>query len=440
MTSLFGRSLAAFLLLGLSFAANACSDGGNGVGPDDGSPDAEVDASPPVDDAGADVNNGEPSDAYPAPHPAFPTVSSEGTILAAPKIMPVFFTGDPSMTNLEAFIQGIGASAYWTAAVAEYGVAAAVADDAVVVDPSELAADAGTTLTPQDLEQFIVTHLDGAHAGWGAPDSSTVYVLFLPESISVSDGNFGVSCQNIGGYHDSVTIKGVNVPFAVIPRCASFGGMQGDDVTTSSTSHELVEAVTDPFPRQGLYGYADVDMDHIIYSWLPLSELGDMCAQDGDSYFKPADFGFMVQRIWSNASAAAGHSPCQPQPAGDVYYAAVPVLPKATLTYQNYSLPTRGVVVPLGKSATFDLDLISDGPTNGPIHVTVLDAAQATGGSSDVTYTLDRPSGYNGEILHATATRKKNGTYGGSEFMVIAATDLSKSETYHFFFGFAANQ
>ena len=129
-----------------------------------------------------------------------------------------------------------------------------------------------------------------------------------------------------------------------------------------------------------------------------------------------------------------------PEPAASVSYAAVPVLPKATLTYQNYSLPTRGVVVPLGKSATFDLDLISDGAMNGPMHVEVLDSAQTSGKAAEVSYTLDRSSGYNGEILHVTATRNKNGTYGGSEFLVLAATDIGNSSTWHFFFGFAANQ
>ncbi|HEY1957790.1 MAG TPA: hypothetical protein VGH28_19350 [Polyangiaceae bacterium] len=441
MTFLTRRSVATFALLGFSLAASACSSGG-GLAPDDAGADVvDIDVSTPLDDGGAaDVNNGAPSDAYPAPHPAYPTISSEGTIIASPKLLPVFFTADPSMANLTTFVQTLGASAYWKSAVNEYGVGPVVARDAVVVDPSELGADAGATLAPKDLEQFVISHLDGTHAGWGAPDSSTVYVLFLPASVQVSDGNFGVSCKNIGGYHDSVAIGAVNVAFAVIPRCASFGSMQGDDVTTSSTSHEMVEAVTDPFSTQNLYGYSDVDQNHIIYSFQPLTELGDMCAQEGDSYFKPTDFPFMVQRIWSNAAAAAGRAPCQPQPAGNVYYAAVPVLPSATLTYGGYSLPTTGITVPIGTSATFDLDLVSDGPTNGPINVMVLDAAQLSGGSPDVTYTLDRSSGYNGEILHATATRKKAGTYGGSEFWVLAATNVNDTSTYHFFFGFAANK
>src|SRR6185312_9090508 len=177
-----------------------CS-GGGAIAPDDAGGDVDIgnDAAPPQDDGGIlDANNGAPSDAYPAPHPAFPTISSEGTVLASPKIMPIFFTGDPSMSNLTAFIQGIGASSYWKSAVAEYGVGPAVAEDAVVADPSELGVDAGTTMTPQQIEDFVTAHLDGTHAGWGSPDASTVYVVFLPASVQVSDGSYGVSCVNIG--------------------------------------------------------------------------------------------------------------------------------------------------------------------------------------------------------------------------------------------------
>ncbi|HEY1954170.1 MAG TPA: hypothetical protein VGH28_01120 [Polyangiaceae bacterium] len=430
-------SLATFVLLGLALAANGCSDTDGGA-PD--AADASADETPP-DDAGTDANNGAPSDAYPAPHPAFPIVASPGNVIAAPKIMPIFFTGDPSLAKVTSFAQGLGASSYWSGAVGEYGIAPIAARDPVVVDPSELTGDGGTSLTSANVEAFIASHLDGNHAGWGTPDATTIYTLFLPASVTVDDPALGVSCQDFGGDHDSVPIGGVDVAFAVIPRCSSFNGVQGaDDVTTYSASHELVEAATDPFATQHLYGYTEVDLDHFFYQLLPGSELADMCTFEGDSHYKPADFDFMVQPIWSNANAALGKPPCQPRPAGTVYYAAVPVMPSAvSFVYGSSSTPTRGVVVPLGKSATFDVDLISDGPTNGPFEVEVVDATEYLGGSPDVTYELDRSSGVNGEILHATATRLKKGPYGGSELVVIAATNLANVATNHLFYGFAAN-
>ena len=49
-------------------------------------------------DAGSDVNNGMPSDMYPAPHPAPPqVVFLQGPVLKAPKFVPVFFSGDDPM-------------------------------------------------------------------------------------------------------------------------------------------------------------------------------------------------------------------------------------------------------------------------------------------------------------------------------------------------------
>jgi hypothetical protein len=63
-------------------------------------------------DAGPDVDNGMPSTDYPAPHPAAPQVINlmSGTVLSAPKLVPVFFANeDPTMqASLIDFVNNIG--------------------------------------------------------------------------------------------------------------------------------------------------------------------------------------------------------------------------------------------------------------------------------------------------------------------------------------------
>ena len=57
----------------------------------------------------------------------------------------------------------------------------------------------------------------------------------------------GISCFSFGGYHNGyVSAKHGNVFYAVLPECSS--GFSG---VTYVASHELIEAVTDPFPTPG---------------------------------------------------------------------------------------------------------------------------------------------------------------------------------------------
>jgi hypothetical protein len=50
------------------------------------------------------------------------------------------------------------------------------------------------------------------------------------------------------------------------------------------------------------------------------TEVGDLCVA-----LTVKEQAFTAQRIWSNAAAAAGRSPCAPAPQGDVFFSAMPV-------------------------------------------------------------------------------------------------------------------
>lgn len=114
------------------------------------------------------------------------------------------------------------------------------------------------------------------------PGPETLYFVFLEPGVAVVMGG-GRSCQAFCGYHDAIDDR---VFYAVVPYpgCAGCdGGLAPFDALTSTASHELCEAITDPIPGRGWY-----DARH--------GEIADICA------WKTRKIGgFTVQLGWSNA-------------------------------------------------------------------------------------------------------------------------------------------
>lgn len=424
------------------FAAGGACSGSVATTPSVGAPD---DAAAPVTidasasfDAGVDADNGAPSNVFPAPHPTAPIVTSYSdtpVVLASPHVQPIIFDGDAEQAKITSFTHGFAGTTYWKAATSEYGVGDISASDPIVVAAADTSFPTPTSLTDTQIQSFLQTHLDGAHAGWGTPDVNTIYTVFYPVNVTVTLDPFGQSCAGFGGYHSFTTVGAVQVPYAVIPRCTELGSLQGvEDVMTGASSHELIEASTDPFGT----GYDSADADHFYYDLQPLSEVGDMCAFESDAFYKPAELGFAVQRTWSNVLAAQGKSPCAPALDTSIYFAAVPVFTgHVTMNFGSgvgNQLSVKGVKVPLGQSATIDLDLISSAAMP-PFKVQVTDTLATQGKSPELSFALDRESGQNGEKLHLTITRVAAASqYDGTEFSVLAYVD---GQNYHQWMGYA---
>jgi len=114
------------------------------------------------------------------------------------------------------------------------------------------------------------------------PTSNSLYYVFLPPGVTVDlDGSS--SCVSFCGYHSDID---GNLFYAVMPypECAGCtGGLAILDALTSTSSHELCEAVTDPVPGQGWYDDQN-------------GEIGDICA------WQTKRLGaHLVQLEWSNA-------------------------------------------------------------------------------------------------------------------------------------------
>jgi hypothetical protein len=118
-----------------------------------------------------------------------------------------------------------------------------------------------------------------------AKNPNSLYFVFLPPGTQVEQGG-AASCTDFCGYHDATSD---NIFYAAMPypNCTGCeGGLTTLDALTSTSSHELCEAITDPIPGQGWYDDAN-------------GEIGDICAWKTKKLN-----GFTVQLEWSNSAEA----------------------------------------------------------------------------------------------------------------------------------------
>ncbi len=387
----------------------ACSGGGGGQpdsGGDDGGTEAEAAPIP-----------------YPAPHAAMPkAVSSGGSVIASPKIVAISFQNDPLQSAVDAFAsQLVSVPDYWKGAVSEYGVGAVTQ---VVYHAAETPP---ASLTDADVQAWLTNKIQN-DSTFPQPDASTIYTLFYPTGVNVT--NFGgVTCQAFQGYHDSYPLSAsVNVIYAIVPRCPPppVQGVTDADQMTAEATHELIEAATDPNPSSKP-AYITVDGDSHAWELLAGGEIGDLCGAFPDSFYTPKGFDHLVQRVWSNANAAAGHDPCEPNGTTPYFNSAPLVSDTITISVGGQSVKTKGIKVPIGQSVTVEVDLYSDAPTSGPWKVSAIDITNMFfGGKPALSFSFDTNTGQNGDKLQMTVTLLRS-VAGGAPFWI--QSDLGSAST-----------
>ena len=117
------------------------------------------------------------------------------------------------------------------------------------------------------------------------PGSNTLYFVFLPSGVRVVQGG-SASCQAFCGYHNDISgeIFYSVMPFPDCAGCSS--NLSTFEALTTTSSHELSEAITDPIPGRGWY-----DDVH--------GEIGDICAWQTKTIGS-----YTVQLEWSNKANA----------------------------------------------------------------------------------------------------------------------------------------
>jgi hypothetical protein len=129
--------------------------------------------------------------------------------------------------------------------------------------------------------QHMLQHLIATNTSVPQPSPNMLYFIYIQPGTRVVQGG-SASCTSFCGYHNDISGQ---IFYAVMPYpgCAGCtGNMDVFDSLTSTSSHELCEAITDPIPGQGWYDDAN-------------GEIGDICA------WKSKKVGqYTVQLEWSN--------------------------------------------------------------------------------------------------------------------------------------------
>ncbi len=453
--ALLSPFVVAALSIGLGFAAcGGQSSAHSGQGTDGGAEATIAEAGDEAETDGAadappDVDNGAPSNVYPAAHPPLPTLvnNAGGPVLGSPKVYLVFYPGYPYETDLETFAQKMTTSTYWATATQQYGVGAL--SYAGVIELTGQTAP--SMIASTDIQTWVGSQIQTGV--FGTPDPQAIYTVFYPQGTVITQPNpvstllpGPQSCSSFGGYHDNASVAltdggtPANFAYAVIPTCTT-----AVNDLTAVLSHEWVEASTDPFLTSSgnftLTGGPDaafysVDQNHIIWDLLGGGEAGDLCEPEApDVYISPADIGYQVQRIWSNQAAAGSHDPCAPDISG-AFFDSAPVLTEMVTFTSSItgSVTSQGVTIPVGSSKTIEVDLFSDGDTGGPWSVSAADVLSTYYGSygltPSMTFAWDRTQGQNGEKLHLTITVTTASIIGGGHAFMITSQQGSRTAVW----------
>ena len=142
-----------------------------------------------------------------------------------------------------------------------------------------IAGKLATSITDAAIQTFLKQQI----AAGKAPKTSanTLYFIYLPPGVRVVMGG-AASCTSFCGYHSAI---GRTTFYAVMPYpgCSGcLGGLTAIHALTSTSSHELCEAITDPVPGEGWYDDAN-------------GEIGDVCAWQTKTLGT-----YTVQLEWSN--------------------------------------------------------------------------------------------------------------------------------------------
>ncbi len=258
-----------------------------------------------VSDGGADINSDVIADVSDAPfvmasHAAFPPMPSNGgRVLSPASIVVVTFAAYPLADDVEAMADWIATSQWYAAVGVEYAAAPSViAKTRLSETPPAFASSAAFSAYVQSK---IGTDIEGP------PNTSVLYAFVLPVGATFTDPQIGTLCDTFTGYHDTAS----TYAFAVVGSCPKHvAGLTDVEQVERVFSHEIIEAITDPF-GDGIAARSPDDP----WSFIGGGEVADVC----NGFWREG--GFLAVRSWSNASAAANTDPCQPVVAGVPFFA-----------------------------------------------------------------------------------------------------------------------
>lgn len=124
------------------------------------------------------------------------------------------------------------------------------------------------------------------------PSPNALYMIHFPSDMSITI-EVMTSCNAFGGYHYNYESKKYgSVFYAVIPDCGGFGDSFSE--ITYVSSHEMLEAITDPFPTAG-------SNPAYPQAWNSSGgeEIADLCQQGHYEFAAPTGT-YVISLEWSN--------------------------------------------------------------------------------------------------------------------------------------------
>jgi hypothetical protein len=135
-----------------------------------------------------------------------------------------------------------------------------------------------TQLMDEEIRQELEAQIK---AGKLPPnDGNTLYMTYFPAGVGIEIAGMR-SCQTFCAYHEGFkTAAGSPVFYGIMPVCGGYGCGFGDAFgnLTVVSSHEAIEAITDPFPTPG-------NSPAYPQAWNTTNgeEIGDLCASSAST-------------------------------------------------------------------------------------------------------------------------------------------------------------
>ena len=230
-----------------------------------------------------------------------------GPVISSVKVYAVYWgSGVQFQDHLNAFFPAVTNSVYFDW-LSEYnsstGAIGRGSFGGSVVDTT---APTSGTVTDAQVQARIAKLIDAGKLP--ANDGSNLYMNYFAPGVTVTGPNgSGTSCVEFCAYHGTFTKGGNDAFYGVMPdlggACASgCGNGTAQDNITEVSSHEMIEAVTDP-----AVGLATTAGPPLAWYDQTHGEIGDICAGNAGVVA-----GFTVQLEWSNklntCTATAGLS------------------------------------------------------------------------------------------------------------------------------------
>ncbi|HEY3816530.1 MAG TPA: hypothetical protein VGL81_05130 [Polyangiaceae bacterium] len=306
-----------------------------------------------------------------APHSGPVVTANGGPVLASPLLVTVTYADDMNRATEEA-LGAFMVKSSWLATVGkEYGVGNGTSANVELTQTSPVTID-DSTIQSQLASLIADGTAPDPRADGGAESAGAVYMFYFPTTTAVTIDGSTLCDISGGGYHyeSEVNANGHSFAYAVVSPCQGLPAPPPENIVWAA-SHELIEAATDPYFLSAP-GYVLLDETQ---AWSSIGgEVGDLC-----TYLLPqwseGPYTFL-QRVYSNASVAAGGDPC---------------IPSTGPFFGTDVEPQTFVAVPAGKSTTFQVKGWSTAEV-GPWSISAASApleGTATASTSLVASTLE---------------------------------------------------